>query len=235
MESLAVDRAYSELLPRTKLLPHTRHVFEVEGPGRKPATHVRFCIFPDGGVSRLRLFGRVTDAGRARLGMQRLNWLTADEAAVALRACCGSTAWVQGMIARLPLPNLSALLQAAEEVWAGLVPKDYLEAFAAHPRIGENHPVGTPASPRAARWSSDEQSGVHAANDEVQASLAQGNREYEQRFGHIYLVCATGKSAPELLTLLQSRLRNSAEVELRIAIEEQRKITRLRLHKLVSQ
>ena len=234
LESLTREGAYSEILPRTRLLAHTRHVFEVDGAARLPATHVRFCIFPDGGVSRLRLYGRVTDAGRASLITQRLNWLTADEAAATLRACCGSTAWVQGMMARRPLPNLSALLQAAEEVWAGLGPKDYQEAFAAHPRIGQNRPAGDShaGSAQSARWSHDEQAGVHSAGDEVQAALAQGNRDYEARFGHIYIVCATGKSAPEMLALLQSRLRNPPEVELKIAAEEQRKITRIRLEKL---
>ncbi len=234
IETLTAERAYSEILPRTRLLPHTRHVFEVEPACKLPATHVRFCIFPDGGVSRLRLYGRVTDAGRARLFIQRLNSLTTDEAAATLRACCGSTAWVQGMMARRPVPNLSALLQAAEEVWAGLGPKDYLEAFAAHPRIGEKKAAAT-ALAQSARWSHDEQSGVHDASDETQAALAQGNRDYEARFGHIYIVCATGKSAPEMLAFLQQRLRNPADAELKIAAEEQRKITRLRLHKLVSQ
>ena len=233
-ETLTDERLYTEILPRTRLLPHTRHGFEVDAAHRLPATHVRFCIFPDGGVSRLRLYGRVTDAGRARLFIQRLNWLTADEAAATLRACCGSAAWVQGMLARRPVPNLSALLQAAEEVWAGLGPKDYLEAFAAHPRIGETKSPAT-ANAQSARFSRDEQVGVHGVSDEVQAALAQGNRDYEARFGHIYIVCATGKSAPEMLALLQSRLGNPPEVELKIAAEEQRKITRLRLHKLVSQ
>jgi allantoicase len=234
LEALTAERSYSEILPRTKLQPHTRHVFEVEAAAQRPATHVRFCIFPDGGVSRLRLYGRTSEAGRAGLGMQRLNWLTADEAATTLRACCGSTAWVQGMMARRPLPSLSDLLQAAEEVWSGLSPKDYLEAFAAHPRIGENQPATAPASRQAARWSDDEQAGVHSANQDVQAGLLQGNRDYEARFGHIYIVCATGKSAPEMLALLQHRLANPPAVELAVAAEEQRKITRLRLHKLVS-
>ena len=233
VEALTAERSYREILPRTRLLPHSRHIFEVAKSLQLPATHARFCIFPDGGVSRLRLYGRTSDAGRAGLGMQRLNWLTADEAAATLRACCGSTAWVQGMMARRPLANLSALLQAAEEVWAGLGPKDYLEALAAHPRIGENQPAAS-ASRQSERWSDDEQSGVHSANHEVQAGLEQGNRDYEARFGHIYIVCATGKSAAEMLTLLQTRLRHSPAVEIGVAAEEQRKITRLRLHKLVS-
>jgi allantoicase len=234
MESLTSERAYGEILPRTRLLAHSRHVFDVDPANLRPATHVRFCIYPDGGVSRLRLYGQVTEAGRARLGMQRLNWLTAEEAAASLRACCGSTAWVQGMLARRPLPNLSALLQAAEEVWAGLGPRDYQEAFAAHPRIGDKK-APKAASRQSARWSHDEQAGVHGESAEVQAALAQGNRDYEARFGHIYIVCASGKSAPEMLSLLQQRLRNPPEVELKVAAEEQRKITRLRLRKLVSQ
>jgi OHCU decarboxylase len=116
------------------------------------------------------------------------------------------------------------MLEAADRIWSELNPPDWLEAFAAHPRIGESS-----ADRRAAR----EQSGVAGAQPETLARLAAANREYEDRFGYIYIVCASGKSAAEMLAMLESRLTHNAETELRAAAEQQRQITRLRLEKLL--
>ena len=116
-------------------------------------------------------------------------------------------------------------MEASESIWWTLTPSDWLEAFSAHPRIGERS---------LSKWSSDEQSGVDGAQAEVLARLARGNQEYERRFGWIFLVNATGKTAPEMLQVLQSRLSNEEGAELRIAAGEQAKITKLRLEKLLS-
>jgi len=159
--------------------------------------------------------------------------LPEEAAAEQLASCCGSREWVRKMLARRPFGTSDALLGAADELWWSLAADDWLEAFAHHPRIGERDAAAA-RSARAASWSADEQRGAGAAADDVRAALAEGNREYERRFGHIYLVCATGKSADELLALLRARLSNDPATELRVAAGEQAKITRLRLEKMLS-
>ncbi len=126
---------------------------------------------------------------------------------------------------------MKSVTAAADEVWASTGPEDWLEAFSHHPRIGEQA-AATAQSGRASNWSASEQSNVQLAEGSVQSQLAGVNREYEHRVGHIYIVCATGKSAEEMLAIARERLKNDAETELRIAAEEQRKIMQLRLIKL---
>lgn len=167
-------------------------------------------------------------------GLQRLNRLPAEAARQELLTCCGSRAWAKLLAIRRPFPDEEALLAAADEVWWSLSPDDWLEAFRAHPRIGERQ-AEAGQTEREQAWSAREQAGVAAAAEETRAALARGNREYEERFGHIYIVCAAGRSAAELLDTLRSRLTNEPAAELRVAAEEQRKITRLRLSKLLDQ
>ena len=150
------------------------------------------------------------------------------EAATLLETCCGSTAWVQGMLVRRPFGTLHVLLQVADDVWWSVGRNDWREAFDHHPRIGEQT-AAAPQSGPARTMSSDEQSSVSRAGADVRQALAEGNREYERRFGHIYLVSATGKSAEELLAILRTRLTNDPAAELQVAAAEQAKITRLRL------
>ena len=161
-----------------------------------------------------------------------LDAMPAREAAPLFESCCGSREWVRRMLARRPFGSVDALLAAADEVWWALAPDEWLEAFAHHPRIGERQAAAAQGA-TARGWSAEEQRGAAAAGDDVKAALAEGNREYERRFGHIYLVCATGKSAPEMLDLLRQRLTNDPATELRVAAAEQAKITRLRLRKLL--
>lgn len=125
-----------------------------------------------------------------------------------------------------PFGSVESLAEAADRTWRGLSREDWLEAFAAHPAIGGSAPAST--------WSRQEQSGTAGADAETRAGLAVLNREYALRFGHVFLVCATGRSAAEMLALGQLRLRNDPATELATAAEEQRKITRLRLEKLLS-
>ena len=153
------------------------------------------------------------------------------EAAMLLETCCGASAWVQGMVVRRPFGTLHVMLQAAEELWWSLGPDDWREAFDHHPRIGEAT-AAVPQGERARAWSSDEQRGTAVARADVRQALTEGNREYERRFGYIYLVCATGRSADDLLATLRARLTNDAATELRVAAAEQAKITRLRLEKM---
>jgi OHCU decarboxylase len=135
------------------------------------------------------------------------------------------------MLAHRPFGTLVRVLNEAEEIWWSLGPDDWREAFGHHPRIGEQAAVAHQGAPATA-WSADEQRGAATAAEDTRQALAEGNREYERRFGHIYLVCATGKSAEEMLALLRQRLSNDPATELRVAASEQAKITRLRLAKL---
>ena len=160
-----------------------------------------------------------------------LNRLPAERQAELLERCCGSGRWVQSMMHRMPFADWQALRTAADEIWLGLERKDWLEAFAHHPRIGDIDSLRARfAATR--NWSEGEQSGVEGAGEEVLVGLAAGNRRYEQRFGYIFIVCATGKSAAEMLELLQERLDNAPADELSIAAEQQRQIMQLRLDKL---
>ena len=148
--------------------------------------------------------------------------------------CCGSTRWVQAMTSARPFNDLDELLAKADRIWWSLSEEDWLEAFRAHPKIGEKRAAAA-QSEQARSWSAQEQSGTEDAAAETRAALAAGNQEYERRFGCIFIVCATEKSSEEMLAILNERLQNDPETELRIATEEQRKITRLRLEKLLNQ
>ena len=158
------------------------------------------------------------------------NGLAEEEAALRILPCCGSWGWAAGMAGRRPLGDEAALLRAADEVWRKLAVKDWMEAFASHPRIGERKASESPA-PQSAAWSAQEQREAAAADDAVKAALAAENAEYERRFGRVFLVSATGKSASEILEILRRRLGNDGATELREAVEEQRKITAIRLKK----
>jgi OHCU decarboxylase len=169
-----------------------------------------------------------------REGLARLNSLSAAEAETELLKCCGSTGWARSLLARRPFGDAAELLTAADEVWRGLSARDWLEAFAAHPRIGGREGAARAQHRQAEGWSEQEQSGARRAAPATLDELAAANRAYEEKFGHIFIVCATGKTAAEMLALLQARLSNEADTELRTAAEEQPKITRLRLEKLLT-
>ena len=138
------------------------------------------------------------------------------------------------MTAARPFADVDTLLTKADSTWRSLSSEDWLEAFRAHPRIGEKKAAAA-QSEEAREWSAQEQSGINAAAAETMAALAEGNQDYEHRFGFIFIVCATGKSSEEMLAILQTRLQNDFETEITVAAEEQRKITRLRLEKLLQQ
>lgn len=161
-----------------------------------------------------------------------LNDLPVDQAKSAFLDCCGSTEWARRMALARPFPLVEKLCETAESTWFSLSPADWLEAFASHPKIGSKK---TPSiqKARAAEWSSSEQSGVNAAANTVRNELDEANRLYQDKFGFIFIVCATGKSADEMLAIARARLGNSAETEMRIAAEEQLRITQIRLNKLL--
>jgi len=169
-----------------------------------------------------------------RESLERLNALPESVAEAELLRCCGSTVWARRMAGERPFHDLQDLLARADSVWWALDAEDWLEAFSRHPKIGERESARAQAQ-AARRWSEQEQAGTNSADEETRRELAEGNRQYEQKFGHIYIVCATGKSADEMLLILKERLQNDAEKELRVAAEEQRRITHLRLQKLLEQ
>jgi 2-oxo-4-hydroxy-4-carboxy-5-ureidoimidazoline decarboxylase len=158
------------------------------------------------------------------VSIAELDTMPADSAAELLTTCCGSKRWVTRMLARRPFGSRDELTSSGETIWQELTPADWIEAFGHHPRIGARDAQGL---------AREEQSAMTAATATTRAALAELNREYEQRFGYIYIVCATGRSADQLFTIAQSRLLNPPGVELATAALEQQKITRLRLEKLV--
>jgi 2-oxo-4-hydroxy-4-carboxy-5-ureidoimidazoline decarboxylase len=163
-------------------------------------------------------------------GWRRINTLDEISAGAELLKCCGSRRWADAMLARRPFTLLDQVAAIAGEIWDSLSREDYLEAFSHHPRIGEKSLREKFAT--TATWASGEQSGVNVAGDDIIKELASLNDEYAGKFGYIFIVCATGKSAAEMLDILRSRLANPLDIELPIAAAEQKKITEIRLRKL---
>jgi OHCU decarboxylase len=204
-------------------------------------------------IDDIRSTAKYRAAVAANLVAEFLNTLRADEqnaasdvlalwnntsleaAATQILPCCGSQAWARKMAARRPFRDETSLAAASDEIWRDLTESDWMEAFRSHPRIGES---SKPESGKhgslveqSSAWSVQEQEKAGNVGDEVKIALTEGNREYEQKFGRIFIVCATGKSAPEILHILRRRLQNDAITELHEAAEEQRQITRIRLRK----
>lgn len=164
--------------------------------------------------------------------LHEFNILPKDQLIEELSKCCGSEAWVRKMLPFVPAEDLVELLEDAEESWWKCNEQDWKEAFAHHPKIGDTASLKKKFA-STATWASGEQSGVNEASEEIIKALAEANRLYEEKFGYIFIVCATGKSAEEVLGLLHTRLLHDPETEIEIAADEQNKITKLRLEKLL--
>lgn len=221
---LVTSDAWRPVLNETRLGPNVVHEFV--GFDGSVATHLRLNVFPCGGVARLRAWGRAhpLDGGD----------LLGDAAAADLARCCGASGWVEGMLARRPFVTREQLLGAAEAVWWRLSDNDWREAFGHHPPIGGDVEQLRQKFGATAELCEGEQAGVAGATDEVLDELAGLNTLYLERFGYIFIVCASGKGADEMLALLKARIDNDAEREIRIAAGEQAKITRLRLTRQVA-
>lgn len=167
------------------------------------------------------------------MDLERLNRLTDEEAKAELFRCCGSSRWVEAMLEERPFESTSSLFEACDRHLGSLKPEDWQEAFTHHPRIGDATSLRSKFASTAA-WASREQAGAAAAEEAVLEALSRGNQLYEAKFGFIFIVCASGKSGPEMLELLESRLGNEPSFELDVAASEQSKITRLRLEKLLA-
>jgi 2-oxo-4-hydroxy-4-carboxy-5-ureidoimidazoline decarboxylase len=162
------------------------------------------------------------------------NSLPAGEAAAEILSCCGSQAWARNLAAMRPFADDESLLSQASRCWQSLPEADWLEAFRSHPRIGEQH-AQKKTTATAADWSRSEQSQMQAADADMIERMQQGHRDYEQRFGRIFIVCATGKGPAEMLRILERRLNNDPARELIESAAQQQEITALRLRKWLAQ
>jgi 2-oxo-4-hydroxy-4-carboxy-5-ureidoimidazoline decarboxylase len=164
--------------------------------------------------------------------LHEFNILSKQQLIEELTKCCGSSTWVNNMLPFIPADDMVELLEDAEEQWYKCSETDWKEAFTHHPKIGDIESL-TKKFASTAQWASGEQSGVNTASPEIIEALVEGNLLYDKKFGYTFIVCATGKKAEEMLAILQSRLLNAPEDELEIAAEEQNKITKLRIQKLL--
>ena len=165
--------------------------------------------------------------------LHELNTLPRQQLIEELMKCCGSASWVNRLLPFIPADDMIELLEDAEEQWYNCSEDDWKEAFSHHPKIGNVESLAKKFA-STAQWASGEQSRVSIASKETIEALAEGNRLYEEKFGYIFIVCATGKSAEEMFGMLQSRLENKPEEEIQIAADEQNKITKLRIEKLLN-
>jgi 2-oxo-4-hydroxy-4-carboxy-5-ureidoimidazoline decarboxylase len=165
--------------------------------------------------------------------LEHFNTLSVGAASDELFKCCGSSSWVKVLSERIPFASVEELKNDSDKVWFSLQEKDWLEAFSHHPKIGDIKSLEKKFM-STKEWTSNEQLAVNTATQNVLTELKELNDAYEKKFGYIFIVCATGKSAEEILTILKSRLRNSSEEEIKIAMQEQNKITHLRIDKLFS-
>jgi len=161
------------------------------------------------------------------------NELPQEEAAREILPCCGSEAWAAGMASKRPIQDELSLMETSDAVWQALGESDWLEAFRSHPRIGE-YCTEVNSVAQSSAWSEQEQQKAASADEAMKLALKWGNREYEQKFGRIFIVCATGKTAGEILEILRRRLHNDEATELQQAAEEQRKIMHIRLKKWIA-
>ncbi len=222
--------AWRELVARVPLQPHTRHVL-FPAAGVASCSHVRLRVYPDGGVARFRLFGALDDQEREVQRVRRLNAMTPDEAERALHTCCGARAFAVRVAGARPFADHAALVRAVDAAFGAFGEADWLEAFAAHPRIGGATPAGAATAASKAQ-SAHEQRGMDGADLALAARMAELNEQYAKKHGFIYIVKASGKGAAELLALLEERVANDRATELTNAAAEQRKITALRLMRI---
>jgi OHCU decarboxylase len=225
------------LLARKTAMAEVRPIDDIRSNARYRATVAGNLVVEF--LNRLKSDRAIAERRESKDMLTQWNDLPIDQATRAILPCCGSNAWARGMVARRPLADESALLAASSEVWHSLTRSDWMEAFRSHPRIGDSHPAHPPSaqsvSAQSVSWSAQEQRDVGDASTATKSALADANREYERRFNRIFIVCATGKTAPEILEILRRRLKNDDETELSEAAEQQRQITKIRIRKWLHQ
>lgn len=227
-QRLRAPEGWDVLLEPTPLVPHRRHVLEPARP--LAATHLRVHIFPHGGVNRLRVFGHALDTPGEGARLAALHALPGGESRALFLSFNGAEAFAEGMLARRPFASVRDLFAAADSVWWSLGPQDFLQAFAAHPRLGDARRADSQTE-RSAAWSRGEQRGVAEGEAGVLERLRDLNERYFQTFGFIFICFASGRSAAQVLEILERRLDNPREAEIGNAAREQARITRLRIGK----
>lgn len=221
--------AWIPILPEMKLQADHEHHYDKEILSLQAFTHVRLTIFPDGGISRLRLFGTVD---KDAMTLAELNAAPATIFKEKMEKCCGSGNWVAKMLQARPFATRHDLLKKADDAWFSSKKNDWLEAFTHHPRIGDVESLKQKFA-STANWASGEQGRIKEADDALLSDLKRYNDLYFEKFGFIFIVFATGKSASEMLNLLKTRYDNELVEEITNATIEQSKITKLRLEKLI--
>ena len=224
---------WTEVIEKTNLGADKVHRFE--WPDTQAITHIRVRIYPDGGISRLRLNGRwSSDHKPTDPAIAAFNQRVSSEKSSLLSTCCGAQRWVSQMAQHDTVTTRAHLRGLCESTWWSLDESDWLEAFTHHPKIGEDKAALQAKFQNTATLAANEQKGIETASESTLDRLIKGNQSYLEKFGFIFIVCAQGKSAEEMCTLLEQRLVNSRENELRIAAGEQAKITWLRIEKCLS-
>jgi len=166
------------------------------------------------------------------INLKRINEWGVSQAKLEFGKCCGSTKWVEAFIKSRPFHTTDSLFKVAESIWYALDKKDWLEAFSHHPKIGDLNAIKEKFH-STKHFAEGEQAGVQNASIETLTEFISLNEVYEKKFGYIFIVCATGKPAEEMLAVLKERIKNNAAIEIKIAMEEQNKITKLRLEKIL--
>jgi allantoicase len=219
-------------LPESTLQADRLHTYEPPALRETPASHVRLNIYPDGGISRFRVFTAPSTEARRAAVLRQLNAMDEPELRAQLAGFNGAPAWIDRMAAARPFTSAAAVLHTSGAADEQVDRNGWLEAFRHHPRIGERAAERT-QSASANASSGREQGRLGEADASVREALAQGNFEYERRFGHVFIISAAGKSPRDMLEALRARLANDPETELRLAAAEQKTITRLRLERLL--
>lgn len=219
---------WDEICPRVSVDPDT--VNRIELPSMVEADRIRLNIHPDGGVARLRVWGIPDREQAAAVRIRYVNSLFPQAARAFFATACAAGDWVEAMTGGRPYATPVELLDAADAAFDALASAGWLEAFAAHPRIGERHGSQSAAGEAMSR---SEQAAVGSGDDVVARGLADVNRRYEERFGYTYIVRASGRTGDEMLDLARQRLDNDPEEELEVAAGQQREITRGRLRRML--
>ncbi|MEO6238393.1 MAG: allantoicase [Vicinamibacterales bacterium] len=230
--SSRIIASWTPLVPQTKLHPDHLHTFDAAAPQTAPVSHVRLNVYPDGGVSRFRVFGAPDADARRRRVVRQLNALDEPEIRAVLSDWCAAPAWIDRMTASRPFATPAAVLTAADDAFDGVAPHDWREAFRHHPRIGERE-AARPQSEVARSLSEREQAAAAAGAPADREALSEASRAYEVKFGHVFLAAAAGRTTMEILALLQGRMSNTPDTELGVAAGELRNITRLRMERLL--
>lgn len=225
---LRAPEGWDEWLEMTPLVQHRRHVLEPARP--RTVTHLRVHIFPHGGVNRLRCFGHALDTEAEVKALTRWNSLDAAEAKSVALSFCGSQRWAEGLVAARPVKSMREWLSNGKSLWWSMGGDDWLEAFAAHPKLGESKAAAS-ATAQSATWSKGEQSGLANAADAEAHALRTLNQQYQDKFGFIFICFATGKTPAMVRAQLEARLPLTKAQELENAAREQWRITALRIEK----